>query len=206
MREWQVAWLGELEPPRYKAREPSESVPGMLTALHISRKRVMSAAFNMQTEIANLADRIVEPVAVKLAQKELDAVMDQICSTFAQLNTKRIVADEDFEATAVTILGPVKAKLSEAVFARIVDRLRGAMVGFCQRDDLKAHPDAEPWGLLAAGQRGTLIQQQTAQSEPASAEPWWSTSERAMLLLILLWLCTESGWHCTDGGGLSNAV
>jgi hypothetical protein len=94
----------------------------------------------------------------------------------------------------------VKAKLSEAAFARIVDRLRGAMVGFCQREDLKARLDAE------AGQRGILILQQNAQSEPANAEPWWSTSERAMLLLILLWLCTEGGWHCTDGGGLSKAV
>jgi hypothetical protein len=166
----------------------------------------MRAVFNMQTEIANLAERIVEPVAVKLAQKELDAAMDQICNAFVQLNTKRTVADEDFEAMAVTILEPVKAKLREAVFARIVDRLRGAMVGFCQREDLKAQPDAEPWGLPGAGQRGTLILQQNAQSEPANAEPWWSTSERAMLLLILLWLCTESGWHCTDGGGLRMAV
>jgi len=30
----------------------------------------MDAAFDMQTEVANLAERIVGPVAVKLAQKE----------------------------------------------------------------------------------------------------------------------------------------
>ena len=152
----------------------------------------MHAAFNMQIEIANLAERVVEPVAAKLAQKELDAAVDQIRYAFAQLNSKRTSADEDFEAIAVTILEPVKAKLSEASFARIVDRLRGAMVGFCQRDQVKAPPDAEPWGLQEAGQRETLNLQ--TQSEPANAEPWWSTSEQAMLLLILLWLCTETGW------------
>ena len=144
----------------------------------------MHAAFNMQIEIANLAERVVEPVAAKLAQKELDAAVDQIRYAFAQLNSKRTSADEDFEAIAVTILEPVKAKLSEASFARIVDRLRGAMVGFCQRAEVKAQPDGEPW-------RGEILDpQQDEQSEPANVEPWWSTSEQAMLLLILLWLCT----------------
>ena len=33
----------------------------------------MNGAFNMQTEIAKLAERIVGPVTAKLAQKELDA-------------------------------------------------------------------------------------------------------------------------------------
>jgi hypothetical protein len=154
----------------------------------------MHAAFNMQIEIANLAERVVEPVAAKLAQKELDPTVDQIRNAFAQLNGKRTTADEDFEAIAVTILEPVKAKLSEASFARIVDRLRGAMVGFCQRDEV-AQSDAEPSGLREAGQRETLDLQQNALSEPANAEPWWSTSEQAMLLFILLWLCTETGWR-----------
>jgi hypothetical protein len=107
----------------------------------------MSAAFNMQIEIADLAERIVGPVAAKLAQKELDAAVDQIRNAFAQLNIERGTADEDFEAMAIAILEPVSATLSEADFARIVDRLRGAMVGFCQHDDLKAEPDAEPWGF-----------------------------------------------------------
>jgi hypothetical protein len=141
----------------------------------------MNAAFNMQIEIANLAERIVGPVAAKLAQKELDAAVDQIRNAFAQLNSKRASPDQDFEARAVTILEPVRSTLSEGDLARIVDRLRGAMVGFCQRDDLKEEPDAEPWGLQEAGQCET----------PADAEPWWSSSELAMLLLILLWLCTE---------------
>jgi hypothetical protein len=155
----------------------------------------MHVAFNMQIEIANLAERVVEPVAAKLAQKELDAAVDQIRDAFAQLNSNRVTADEDFEAIAVTILDPVKANLSEASFARIVDRLRGAMVAFCQRDEVKAQRDAEPWGLRKAGQPETLNLQQNALSEPANAEPWWSTSEQAMLLLILLWLCTETGWQ-----------
>jgi hypothetical protein len=154
----------------------------------------MHAAFNMQIEIANLAKRVVEPVVAKLAQKELDAAVDQIRDAFARLNSKRTTADEDFEAIAVTILEPVKAKLSEASFARIVDRLRGAMVGFCQRDEV-APRDAEPSGLAQAAQRETLDLHQNALSEPANAEPWWSTSEQAMLLFILLWLCTETGWQ-----------
>lgn len=154
----------------------------------------MHAAFNMQIEIANLAERVVEPVAAKLAQKELDAAVDQIRDAFAQLNSKRTTANEDFEAIAVTILEPVKAKLSEASFARIVDRLRGAMVGFCQRDEV-AQRDAEPSELREVGQHDTVDLQQDALSEPASAEPWWSTSEQAMLLFILLWLCTETGWQ-----------
>jgi hypothetical protein len=85
---------------------------------------------------------------------------------------------------AITILEPLRT-LSEAHFARIVDRLRGAMVGFCQRDDLKAQPDAESRGLQVAGHRATLNLEQNAQSERTSTEPWWSTSEQAMLLLIL---------------------
>jgi hypothetical protein len=154
----------------------------------------MHAAFNMQIEIANLAERVVEPVAAKLAQKELDAAVDQIRDAFAQLTRKRTTADEDFEAIAVAILEPVKAKLSEASFARIVDRLTGAMVGFCQHDEV-AQRDEEPSGLRQAEQCETLDLQQNALPEPANAEPWWSTSEQAMLLFILLWLCTETGWR-----------
>lgn len=69
------------------------------------------------------------------------------------------------------------------------------MLGFCQRDDRRAHPDAEAWGLQEAGQREALDPQQNAQSDPANAEPWWSASEQTMLLLILLWLCTERHWQ-----------
>jgi hypothetical protein len=145
----------------------------------------MAAVFDMKIEIGKLATRIVEPISAKVPAHDVEAAVARIRGAFAQLDTKRASADENFEAMAVTILEPVKAKLSEASFARIVDRLRGAMVGFCQRAEVKAQPDAEPW------QGETLDPQRDEQSEPVNAEPWWSTSEQAMLLLILLWLCTE---------------
>ena len=86
----------------------------------------------MQTEIGKLAERIVEPVAAKLTTQELGNVVSQIKHAFEQLNTKRAVADTDFENMAVTILGPIQPMLSEAEFTRMVDRLGGAMAGFCQ--------------------------------------------------------------------------
>ena len=90
----------------------------------------MNAAFDMPTEMANLAERIVGPVAAKLAQRDLDAAIGQIRHVLEQLSTKGPSADVDFENMAVNILEPVRAKPSEANFTRIVDRLRGAMVGF----------------------------------------------------------------------------
>jgi hypothetical protein len=143
---------------------------------------VIDAAFDMQTEVANLAERIVGPVAVNLAQRELNAVLGEIRNVFEQLSTKSPVAHVDFKNVALNVLEPVRANLSEADFSRIIDRLRGAMIGFCQRDEVKAQPHAEPWLLQQAGEN--------AQPVPDSAEPWWSTSEEAVLLIIL-WLCTE---------------
>jgi hypothetical protein len=150
----------------------------------------MDAAFDLQTEVANLARRIVGPVAAKVAQKELDTAVGQICHAFEQLNSTSAGAKVDFENMAVNILEPMRTTLSEANFARIVDRVRGAMVGFCQRDEAKAQFDAEPWALQQAAQRETLHPQQNAQSEPDTAEPWWNTSGE-VTLLILLWVCTE---------------
>ena len=95
----------------------------------------MDAAFDLQTEVANLARRIVGPVAAKVAQKELDTAVGHIRRAFEQLNCKGAGANVDFENMTVNILEPMRAKLSEANFARIVGRLRGAMVGFCQRDE-----------------------------------------------------------------------
>jgi hypothetical protein len=141
----------------------------------------MDAAFDLQTEVANLAERIVGPVAVKLAQKELNAALGEIRNAFEQLSAKSPPAHNDFKNVALNILEPVRAKLSEADFARIADRLRGAMVGFCQSGGAKVQFDAEPWWLQQPGLH--------AQSEPET-EPWWSTSEEAMWLLILLCLCT----------------
>ena len=149
----------------------------------------MDAAFDLQTELANLARRIVGPVAAKVAQKDLDMAVGQIRHTFEQLNTKSVGANVDFENMAVNILEPMRAKLSEANFARIVDRLRGAMAGFCQRNEAIAQFDAELCSLQQTAQRETLQPQQNGQSEPDTAEPWWNTSDE-VTLLILLWLCT----------------
>jgi hypothetical protein len=99
------------------------------------RRAVMNSGFDMRSEIAKLADHIVEPVAAKLALEELEPVSGQIRHAFEQLITRDARADSDFEDTAVNILQPVQPKLSEAEFTRMVDRLRGAMVGFCQRND-----------------------------------------------------------------------
>jgi hypothetical protein len=95
---------------------------------------VARAGFNMQAEIAKLAERIVEPVAAKLATQELEYVVERIRSAFEQFAKRCTTADTDFENIAVNILEPVQPRLSEAEFMRIVDRLRGAMVGFCQGD------------------------------------------------------------------------
>jgi hypothetical protein len=172
-----------------KSIVPLVPIPMTARTLEGSERIIMAAVFDIETEIGKLATRIVEPVSAKVPADDIEAVVAQIRGAFTRLDTKRATADEDFEAMAVTILEPVKAKLSEPSFARIVDRLRGAMVGFCQRDDDKAQPDAEPSG------RATL-DLHNDQSEPADVEPWWSTSEQAMLLLILLWLCTE-GYYAT---------
>jgi hypothetical protein len=99
------------------------------------RREVMNSGFDMRGEIAKLAEHIVEPVAAKLALQELEPVAGQIRHAFEQLITRDTTADGDFESTAVNILQPVQSKLSEAEFMRMVDRLRGAMVGFCQRND-----------------------------------------------------------------------
>jgi hypothetical protein len=98
------------------------------------RREMMNSGFDMRSEIAKLADHIVEPVAAKLALEELEPVAGQIRHAFEQLIT-RDPADGDFERVAINILEPVHPKLSEAEFVRMVDRLRGAMVGFCQSND-----------------------------------------------------------------------
>ena len=97
-------------------------------------RKVVRAGFNMQAEIAKLAERIVEPVAAKLAMQELEHVVERIRGAFEQFAKRRTTADTDFENIAINILEPVQPRLSAAEFTRIVDRLRGAMVGFCQSD------------------------------------------------------------------------
>jgi len=124
----------------------------------------------------------------KLAQNGFGTAVEHIRHAFEQLSTKRAAVDTDFGKNSAQYPLPARSQLSEADFARIVDRLGGAMAGFCHRDETKAPPDAEPSGIQRAGQSETLPPQQNARPE-ADAEPWWSTSEQAMGLLILIWLC-----------------
>src|SRR5690349_15307970 len=135
----------------------------------------MGAGFDMQAEMGNLAERIVEPVTTKLAQKELDAAVDEIRHAFEQLSGASPAANVDFRNAAVDILEPVRSKLCKGDFTRIADRLRGAMAGFCQRDEGAAQPDGDPLCLQQAGQREALHLEQNAQSEPKT-ERWWGTS------------------------------
>jgi hypothetical protein len=95
----------------------------------------VNLGFDMRSEIAKLAERIVEPVATKLSAQELEPVVGRICSIFEELNTTRASPDAGFEDMAVNIVEPIRSMLGEAEFSRIVDRLRGALAGFCQKSD-----------------------------------------------------------------------
>jgi seryl-tRNA synthetase len=117
----------------------------MTAATQGNEKR--NAGFDMQTELGKLAERIVEPVAAKLSTQELGNVVSQIKQTLEQLNTERAEADTDFQDMALTILSPIQPTLSEAEFTRMMDRLGGAMAGFCQTD----WPHRSPQIRYAAG-------------------------------------------------------
>jgi hypothetical protein len=69
-----------------------------------------------------------------MTKQELDAAVGLIRRAFEELNTKHTAADTDFKVMAVNILGQVQFTLSEAEFERVVDRLCGAMAGFCRND------------------------------------------------------------------------
>jgi hypothetical protein len=94
----------------------------------------VGGGFDMKSEIAKLAERILEPVTANLAVQELEAAIGRIRHAFEELNAKPITADTEFASMAVNILEPTRHLLNEAEFARALDRLRGAMVGFCQSD------------------------------------------------------------------------
>jgi hypothetical protein len=84
--------------------------------------------------IEELAEHIVEPVAAKLSTEELGSILSRMNDAFQQLNIKPIAADTDFGNMAFTIFRPVQSVLGEKEFTRMVGRLKGAMVGFCQSD------------------------------------------------------------------------
>ncbi len=126
-----------------KGNKHSEAAAVVVVAGTPSAARVANAGFDMKTEIARLAERIVEPVSGKIAAQDLQPVSDGIRNTFEQFIAKPATADTDFKATALTVLEPLQSMLGEAEFARVVDRLRGAMAGFCQGDVTKAKSKAE---------------------------------------------------------------
>jgi hypothetical protein len=95
-------------------------------------RKVMISGFDMQAEIAKLAERIIEPLASKLTAQELEQVTGQIRDAFEQLNVKRTEADASLESMAVNIVGPVQPRFTEAERRRVVNRLSGAMAAFCQ--------------------------------------------------------------------------
>ena len=92
----------------------------------------MSSGFDMQAEIAKLAERIIEPVAAKLTAQERKQVVGRIRDAFEQFNLNRTAPDLSFEDVAVRILEPVQPSLTDAERKRSVDRLSGAMAAFCQ--------------------------------------------------------------------------
>lgn len=122
------------------ARRPHKStgseappVGTVITGTPEGRKKV-SGGFDMRQEIVKLAGRIVEPVAARLATEELEDALGRIRHAFEDLYAKRTPAETDLTILAVTVLEPTRPMLKEAEFARAVDRLRGAMAGFCQGD------------------------------------------------------------------------
>lgn len=104
----------------------------------------MNPGFDMKTEIARLSTRILEPVAAGLASQDLQPLIEQIRRAFEHLIATRATVGTDFSATALAILEPIRPKVSEIDFARVVDRLRGAMAEFCRGDLAKAKSTAEP--------------------------------------------------------------
>ncbi len=101
-------------------------------------RKPMSSGFDMQAEIAKLAERIIEPVAAKLTEQDLEHVVGQVRNTFEQLNVRRPAAEPSFEEMAVNILKSVQSCLTDAERRRAVDRLSGAMAAFCQAPGQRA--------------------------------------------------------------------
>jgi hypothetical protein len=93
-------------------------------------RQVMSSGFDMQTEIAKLAERIIEPIATKLNAQEREQIVGQIRDAFEKLNLN--APDARFEDIAVSILERIDPKLTDAERKRGVDRISGAMAAFCQ--------------------------------------------------------------------------
>jgi hypothetical protein len=130
--------------PAAPAASATEAIVTAATAAEAGRtdipqgRKVMSSGFDMQAEIARLAERIIEPVAAKFTGQDLEHVVGQIRDAFEQLNARRTAAEPSFEDMAVNILTPVQSRLTDAERRRAVDRLSGAMAAFCQAPGQRA--------------------------------------------------------------------
>jgi hypothetical protein len=102
------------------------------TTITSEERKLMSSGFDMPTEIAKLAERIIEPVAAKLSAEEREQVTGHIRRAFEQLDKERTVSGTSVTNIAAGIIAPVHPRLTDAERDRIVDRLSGAMAAFCQ--------------------------------------------------------------------------
>ncbi len=132
------SWFQRFARRQVKGNKRSEAAAVAVVTGAPSGSKVVSAGFDMKTEIAKLVDRILEPVGGKVATRDLQPVTEVMRNTFEQFISRPATADTDFKAVALSILGPIQPRLDEVDFARVVDRLRGAMVAFCQGDLAKA--------------------------------------------------------------------
>lgn len=92
----------------------------------------MSSGFDMDAEIARLAERIIEPVAARLTAQELKQVVGRTRDAFEQFNAGGAAPGAGFGTVAASIIEPVQARLTDVERRRAVDRLSGAMAAFCQ--------------------------------------------------------------------------
>ncbi|MCL2429920.1 MAG: hypothetical protein FWD12_11870 [Alphaproteobacteria bacterium] len=95
-------------------------------------RKAMSSGFDMHAEIAQLAERIIEPVAGRLTAQQLQEVVAVTREVFEQLEAGSAVPEPGLGPVASGIIEPVRANLTETEYRRAVDRLAGAMTAFCQ--------------------------------------------------------------------------
>src|SRR6266404_6943113 len=87
---------------RAKSAIRSETTPTTVVISTPEERKVMNSGFDMQNEIAKLAECVVEPVAAKLTTQELEPVVGQIRHAVEELNTTRTAAETDSNSTFFT--------------------------------------------------------------------------------------------------------
>lgn len=95
-------------------------------------RTAMSSGFDMHAEIADLARRIIEPVAGNLTAERLELVVAATSEAFERLDAGGAAPEPDFGLLAAAIVEPARANLTDSEYRRAVDRLGGAMAAFCQ--------------------------------------------------------------------------